>query len=153
MAYAHSHGLYYSNALSNLVDACRKVGDNTAYQQLSQIITQRHIVKHFDINVPIASMKRLLLTREQLNLAQSEAGSRFHWDRPVNFNLLERLALELQKCHETTNSTVEVNGILVKIDKVQTMYGKVEFDLTFPSVIGTTTVIPIDNESYTTELI
>ena len=153
VAYAHSHGLYYSNALTNLVDACRKVGDNTAYQQLSQIITQRHIVKHFDINVPIASMKRLLLTREQLNLAQSEAGSRFHWDRPVNFNLLDRLALELQSCHETTNSTVEVNGILVKIDKVQTMYGKVEFELTFPSVIGTTTVIPIDNESYTTELI
>jgi hypothetical protein len=153
VAYAHSHGMYTNNALLNLVQVCEKVGDFKAYEQLSRIITHRHLVKHFDENMPTATLKRLLLTREQLQSAQSEVGSRFHWDRPINFNFLDRLVLELQKCHKTINSTVEINGTLVKIDKVQEIYNKVEFDLTFQPVIGTTTVIPIENESYTTEII
>jgi hypothetical protein len=43
--------------------------------------------------------------------------------------------------------------VVVKVEKVQTSYGKSEVDLTFPAVIGTTTVVPIDSESPKSELI
>jgi hypothetical protein len=153
VAYAHSHGLYPNYALSNLVQVCEKVGDFNSYIQLSRLVTERHIVKHFDQNIPSSVTKRLLLTGEQLHTSQTELGSRFIWGQPVEFDLIHKLSAELKKQSAKASSTIEVEGIVIKVEKVQTSNGKSEFDLTFPAVIGTTTVVPIDKESHKTELI
>ena len=153
VAYAHTHGLYSIYALSTLARVCEKIEDFSSYTQLSRIVTERHTVKHFDDGIPSTVKKRLLLTGEQLHAAQTELGSRFNWGQPVDFDFIHKLAAELQKQSAKASSAVEVEGVVVKVEKVQTSYGKSEFDLTFPAVIGTTTVVPIDSESPKSELI
>ena len=153
VAYAHSHGLYPNYALSNLAEVCEKVGDLNSYNQLSRMVAERHILKHFDQNIPSTVTKRLLLTGEQLHAAQTELGSRFIWGQPVDFDFIHKLAAELQKQSAKASSTIEVEGVVIKVEKVQTSNGKSEYDLTFPAIIGTTTVVPIDKESHKTELI
>jgi hypothetical protein len=89
LAYAHLHNLYTMNARKVLAE-CPDEGNN-AYRQLSHMLTNRHMVKHYDQAMPLADKKSLLLDNKALLKANSEEGSRFYWAKPMNDVFLDKL--------------------------------------------------------------
>ena len=146
VAYADIHDLYIINALMTLSKVCAVTNNLNPYISLSKLITQRHTLKHFSEDISSAHKKSLLKSSGALRAAQSDFGSRFYWENPVDFDFLTSLATALQSIKkDQTGLTVSVKGLNIKVDKVLKINNKIEFDLTFPKIIGTTTVIPIDS--------
>jgi hypothetical protein len=150
LAYAHLHNLYTMNARKVLAE-CPDEGNN-AYRQLSHMLTNRHMVKHYDQAMPLADKKSLLLDNKALLKANSEEGSRFYWAKPMNDVFLDKL---VEKLRTATNleegQSVKVEDTDVRIGKVRRVQIndkdpkelKIDIELTFPTVIGECYVIPI----------
>ena len=146
-AYANTHGLYTGNALDTLANACEANKNNfTSLHQLSQSISSRHLVKHFDEQMPTIVKKQLLLNGAEMLRAQTEVGSRFFWDKPISLSYLFELVEHLQSIKDEDAVSLVFKGTEIQIEKSSVGFGKIEFNLLFPESIGLTNVIPIEPE-------
>lgn len=150
LAYAHLHNLYPLNAQKVLAE-CPDPGYN-AYRHLSRMMTNRYIVKHYDQAMPLIDKKSLLLENKALLRANAEEGSRFYWAKPMNDVFLDKLVEKLRTAASLEEGqSLMVEDTNIRIDKVRRVPDnendskeeKIDFELTFPTVIGESYVIPI----------
>ena len=144
VAYCEIHSLYAGVALANLGQICNKINDFSKFKGLSGMISRRHIVKHFNDDIPNSVKKSLLLNGAYLKELQNEIGSRFYWGKPVDFELLHSLVEMLQSTLPLKEGTLlTLEGMEINIIQVNSSHGKHEITLKFPKNIGTTNVVEL----------
>jgi hypothetical protein len=149
LAYCHIHSLYEIMALTNLGQVCQKINDFSRFKCLSAMISRRHIVKHFNDDIPNAMKKSLLLNGSQLKDLQAEIGSRFYWSKPVDFKFLSAIVEALQSASSLNEGLVfSVGGIELTVKRVNSIHKKHEITLLFPENIGTTNVVEISTNDH-----
>jgi hypothetical protein len=147
VGYCHVHLIRIDAAINNLFEVCNAIKDLKSFWSLSRMISKSHLLKHFDEGTPNSEKNSTLMKPNSIKVTQSEIGSKFYWNEPLNFDLLFSLVEKLQQFESIkVGLTFNYEGMEIIIIECISIDSKINMMLKFPMTIGTTNVIQIDNE-------
>jgi hypothetical protein len=147
VGYCHVHLIKIDAAINNLFEVCSEIKDFKSFLSLSRMISKAHLLKHFDEGIPNSEKNSTLMEPNSIKVTQSEIGSKFYWNKPLNFEFLFSLVEKVQELESLlVGFSFYHEGMELTIMESNSISSKINIMLKFPMTIGTTNVIQIENE-------